>query len=136
MVVSESKRGFRARKHRMTAQLDRLKEARDFAAEAAEDFGLGKDGRYHVRLAMSEAVANAIQHGSSSNADEIVLAAFEEAGALVFEVADRGRFVPRVRPRGELPERGRGLEFMRRLMDEVDIRPGDAGTVLRFAIRA
>jgi anti-sigma regulatory factor (Ser/Thr protein kinase) len=37
--------------------------------------------------------------------------------------------------RGELSESGRGLEFMRVLMDEVDLRPGDNGTLMRFAKR-
>ena len=34
-----------------------------------------------------------------------------------------------------LAEGGRGLEFMRRLMDHVDIQPGEDGTLLRFAKR-
>jgi serine/threonine-protein kinase RsbW len=130
-----AKRAFPAREERIKAELSRLKEARAFADDAAAAFGLDPDSRYHVRLAMSEAVANAIQHGSSSPREEIRMAAFEEGGALVFEVVDRGRFVPRVRPRGDMPERGRGLEFMRRLMDEVQVHPGSSGTVLRFAIR-
>ncbi len=50
----------------------------------------------------------------------------------MIEVVDTGRFRPRVRRRGELPESGRGLEFMRQLMDEVDLRPGLDGTLLRF----
>ena len=48
---------------------------------------------------------------------------------------DTGRFRPRVTRRGELSESGRGLEFMRVLMDEVDLRPGDGGTLMRFAKR-
>ena len=58
-----------------------------------------------------------------------------EGGALVFEVIDTGRFRPRVKRRGELTESGRGLEFMRVLMDEVDLRAGDGGTLMRFAKR-
>ena len=34
-----------------------------------------------------------------------------------------------------MPDSGRGLEFMRLLMDEVDVRPGTDGTLLRFAKR-
>jgi anti-sigma regulatory factor (Ser/Thr protein kinase) len=49
-------------------------------------------------------------------------------------VQDTGRFRPRVM-RGELSESGRGLEFMRVLMDEVDLRPGHGGTLMRFAKR-
>lgn len=87
------------------------------------------------RVSMSEAVTNAIQHGSSSEDDQIWLTAEAESDALVFYVRDTGRFIPRVRRSGELPERGRGLEFIRRLMDEVDLRPGPDGTLVRFAKR-
>jgi anti-sigma regulatory factor (Ser/Thr protein kinase) len=117
----------------MPADLGLLKEARDFAARAAEEFGLDGDACYDVKLAMSEAVTNAIQHGSASAGDPIRIAVAAEGPALVFEVLDTGRFVPRVTRRGELSESGRGLEFMRVLMDEVDLRPGDNGTLMRFA---
>jgi anti-sigma regulatory factor (Ser/Thr protein kinase) len=126
---------FKPREHSILADLRLLKEARDFAERAAADFGFDGAGCYDVKLAMSEAVTNAIQHGSSSPSDPIKIGIAEEGGALVFEVLDTGRFVPRVMRRGELSESGRGLEFMRVLMDEVDLQPGDSGTLMRFAKR-
>jgi len=126
---------FERREHSMRADLGLLKAARDFAERAAADFGLDGDACYDVKLAMSEAVTDAIQHGSSSPADPIRIAVAAEGHALVFEVHDTGRFVPRVVRRGELSESGRGLEFMRVLMDEVDLRPGHSGTLMRFAKR-
>jgi anti-sigma regulatory factor (Ser/Thr protein kinase) len=126
---------FQPREHSMQADLERLKEARDFAERAAADFGFDGDACYDVKLAMSEAVTNAIQHGSSSPTDPIKIAVLAEGQALVFEVLDTGRFRPRVRRRGELSESGRGLEFMRVLMDEVHLRPGAAGTLMRFIKR-
>jgi serine/threonine-protein kinase RsbW len=127
---------FKPREHAMQADLERLKEARDFAERAAADFGFDGSACYDVKLAMSEAVTNAIQHGSSSPADPIKIVVLAEPGALVFEVSDTGRFVPRVMRRGEsLSESGRGLEFMRVLMDEVDLRPGASGTLMRFVKR-
>jgi serine/threonine-protein kinase RsbW len=119
----------------MRADLHFLREARDFAEEAAAAFGFGADGRYEVKLAISEAVTNAIQHGSRSPNDPVRIVAAEESGALVFEVVDTGNFVPRVVRRGDMPEGGRGLEFMRVLMDEVDLRTGRGGTLLRMAKR-
>ena len=126
---------FEPRTYAMNADVGRLKEARDFADSAAAEFGFDPDARYQVRLAMSEAVTNAIQHGSTSAADPIWIRVAEESGALVFEVSDTGRFRPRVTRRGELPESGRGLEFMRLLMDEVELQAGHAGTLLRFSKR-
>jgi anti-sigma regulatory factor (Ser/Thr protein kinase) len=126
---------FNPREHSIRADLGRLKEARDFAARAAAEFGLGAEALYDVKLAVSEAVTNAIRHGSRSPDDSVRILATEESGALVFEVLDTGNFVPRVVRRGDLPEGGRGLEFMRVLMDEVDLRPGRQGTLLRMAKR-
>jgi anti-sigma regulatory factor (Ser/Thr protein kinase) len=126
---------FDSREHQLSADLGRVKEARDFADRAALDFGFTADERYQLKLSMSEAVTNAIQHGSSSEGDPIWLSAVAEGDALAFYVQDTGRFVPRVRRGGDLPESGRGLDFMRRLMDEVDLRPGAEGTLVRFAKR-
>jgi anti-sigma regulatory factor (Ser/Thr protein kinase) len=59
-----------------------------------------------------------------------------EGEALAFYVKDTGRFDQLPKAGGHpLPEGGRGLEFMRRLMDDVELRPGDEGTLLRFAKR-
>jgi anti-sigma regulatory factor (Ser/Thr protein kinase) len=126
---------FEPRQHSMQADLGLLKEARDFAARAAQDFGLNEGACYDVKVAMSEAVTNAIQHGSSSPRDPIRIAIMAEGHALVFEVLDTGRFRPRVMRSGALSESGRGLEFMRVLMDEVDLRPSKGGTLMRFIKR-
>jgi anti-sigma regulatory factor (Ser/Thr protein kinase) len=126
---------FQPREHSIRADLQLLKEARDFAERAASDFGFDGSACYDVKLAMSEAVTNAIQHGSSSPSDPIRILVLAEGPSLVFEVLDTGRFVPRVMRRGELSESGRGLEFMRVLMDEVDLRPGKTGTLMRFIKR-
>jgi anti-sigma regulatory factor (Ser/Thr protein kinase) len=126
---------FQPREHSICADLELLKEARDFAERAAADFGFDHGACYDVKLAMSEAVTNAIQHGSSSPSDPIRILVLAEGPSLVFEVLDTGRFVPRVIRRGELSESGRGLEFMRVLMDEVDLRPGKSGTLMRFIKR-
>lgn len=126
---------FGRREHSIRADLARLKEARDFSERAAAEFGLPPEACYQVKLALSEAVTNAIQHGSSSPADPIRIVVIAEAETLIFDVFDTGRFVPRVTRRGSMPESGRGLEFMRLMMDQVELRPGDAGTHLRLVKR-
>jgi anti-sigma regulatory factor (Ser/Thr protein kinase) len=126
---------FEAREHSIRADLTNLKEARDFVDRAAADFGFDADGRYQVKLALSEAITNAIQHGSSSPLQDVRIGVAEQAGALVFDVVDNGRFVPRVERRGAMPESGRGLEFMRLMMDQVDVRSSPEGTRLRLTKR-
>jgi anti-sigma regulatory factor (Ser/Thr protein kinase) len=123
------------REYSISADLGRLKEARDFGERAAAELGLDEDACYEVKLAVSEAVSNAIQHGSRSDDAPIRICVIGEPGALVIEVIDTGRFVPRVTRRGDIPESGRGLEFMRLMMDEVDLQPGRDGTRLRLVKR-
>ena len=128
--------GFNQRAVSMRADLRQLRNARGFAEAAVSDFGLDRDAVYRAKLAVSEAVANAVLHGSSSARDDIRVCALEECGALVFYVKDTGKFVSPEPDPDELPERGRGLQFMNHVMDEVEIRPGRDGTLVRLALRA
>jgi serine/threonine-protein kinase RsbW len=126
---------FSRRELTIPAELSRLPAVREFADAVARDFGFGADGRYQVKSALNEAVANAIEHGSESAADTVVVEAGAEGGALVLRVRDGGRFRPRVWRGGEIAERGRGLDFIGQMMDEVDVRPGRGGTEVRMLKR-
>jgi anti-sigma regulatory factor (Ser/Thr protein kinase) len=126
---------FRGAELKLPAELSRLPDARSWADAAAEAFGFDEMVRYQIKMAVSEGVANAVEHGSSSPSDEIQLRAVSEGDALAFYIRDSGKFIPRISPRGEMPERGRGLAFLGQLMDEVDIKPSTEGTELRFCKR-
>lgn len=142
---------FEQRDLRIPADLTHLKDARDWAERAAADFGLGEDEGFQVKLAMSEAVTNAIIHGSTSVGDVVELQAHEERDALVFEVRDVGVEVTvheavapsaLVNERGDvdeaaehLAEGGRGLELVALVMDEVELGRRERGSVLRFVKR-
>ena len=117
------------------AELSRLPEVRAFAEELAYEFGFDADAAYQVKAAVNEAVANAIEHGSHAPSDEVRIEAVEEEQALAVYVADTGTFRPRVWRGGEISERGRGLDFIGQMMDEVDVRPGKGGTEVRMLKR-
>ena len=117
------------------ADLRWLHQAREWAARAAQEFGFEEDSCYQVKLAMSEAVANAIQHGSRTAEDVVHISARERDGALVFEVRDTGTYVEPQSVPPEMSERGRGLALVGLVMDEVELQPGDEGSLLRFAKR-
>src|SRR5918998_983275 len=87
-------RDFVERRLEIPANLRRLAEVRRFADAAAADFGFGRDDCYSIRLAVTEAVTNAVRHGSSSKDDPVEVRAADEEGALTFYVRDRGRFIP------------------------------------------
>jgi anti-sigma regulatory factor (Ser/Thr protein kinase) len=124
---------FEEQSMRIDARPERLGEARDWAQRAAAEAGLGEADCYQVKLAISEAVANAIQHGSQDSGDSIRISAFEADGSLNFEVRDNGTFVAPLSRATIEDESGRGLELVTLLMDEVHITSTGAGSSLRFA---
>ena len=115
------------------ADPERLGEARDWAYRAASQAGLDDADCYQVKLAVSEAVANAIQHGSKSRGDQIGIAAFEAEGSLIFEVRDNGTFEAPLNRATIDSESGRGLELVTLMMDEVHISSTGEGSLLRFS---
>jgi anti-sigma regulatory factor (Ser/Thr protein kinase) len=112
-----------------------LATARRFVDAAAARFGLEDEERYEFKFAVNEAVSNAIEHGRPSPNGTIRLHVAAEAGALVFEVEDHGTFSPGPPAIDALHARGRGLALMAATMDEVDVRRGPAGTVVRLCKR-
>lgn len=117
------------------AMAECLQEAREFVDEIALSFGFDEDARYDLKLAATEAVSNAIRHGARSPRDTVQVSAVEGDGVLTFCVADHGTFLPNLENGDPLPEQGRGLAFIAHLMDQVCIRTGEHGTVVRFSKR-
>ncbi|HYH58892.1 MAG TPA: ATP-binding protein [Thermoleophilaceae bacterium] len=126
---------FSRRELTLPAELSQLPTVRTFAEEAARAYGFDADTAFQVKSAASEAVANAIEHGSEHPRDTVRLEVLDEGGVFVLYVRDTGSFRPRVTARGQLPERGRGLQFLAQMMDEVDVRPGRRGTEVRMVKR-
>jgi serine/threonine-protein kinase RsbW len=91
-----------------------------------------------TKLAVSEACANAIRHGSPQGMDDRITVKFSSAaGTMVAEVMDPGNgFDP-----DNLPERlpsqpgGYGISLMRTLSDEVEFRREGAGMTVRLVKR-
>jgi serine/threonine-protein kinase RsbW len=78
-----------------------------------------------VVLACSEAVANAVEHGSPDG--EVQVSAAVRDGRVHLEVKDAGRWDDSPSE----PHRGHGLRLIRRAMNQVRIST-DAGTVVRM----
>ena len=95
---------FKPREHAIRADLGLLKEARDFAERVAAEFGFNEDARYQVKLAMSEAVTNAIQHGSSSSSDPIRILAAPRSRRPRLRGARHGPLPAARARRGAVPE--------------------------------
>lgn len=132
--MNGTRSAFKARELEIPADLAKLHDAREWASQAADDFGLHEDDRFEVKLAMSEAVTNAIIHGSGRE-DSVRIAARCDRDRLVFEVVDEGREHPGAGPVQRLAEGGRGLDLVSMVMDEVELVRVKGGGLLRFAKR-
>lgn len=116
---------FRARATELRPARRRLRawlEARGFGADACDE----------TLLAVGEAVANAIEHGST-RADDVVRveAAFLDDD-LIVSITDSGRWQPGIE--GYFSGRGRGHLLMRALSADVDVDSDQHGTIVTLRI--
>lgn len=84
-------------------------------------------------MAVNEACQNTIEHayGLTPEPFDVALSALDDGVEIV--VRDRGRWRD-----GDSPDRGRGLELMRALMDDVEVEHKQTGTrvTLRRSLRS
>lgn len=108
------------------ATIEAINPAVDGAMLFAGDHGCLGEFEFEIRLALQEALTNAVLHGCRCDGEKTVqcLIACEDSRVLV-AVRDPGRgfdaaLVPSpIDDHRLLKEHGRGIELMRRLMDEV-----------------
>ncbi|MCR5221032.1 MAG: ATP-binding protein [bacterium] len=92
---------------------------------------------YPLQLALTEAVANAIKHGTRNQAsDEVGIDLFIDAQAARMRVHDHGPGFDlesvRVPDDDELSDHGRGLQIIRALVDSLSYGPSPAGNTLEM----
>jgi serine phosphatase RsbU (regulator of sigma subunit)/anti-sigma regulatory factor (Ser/Thr protein kinase) len=88
------------------------------------------DEVFGVALAASEAAANAIEHAYGAHDATFTVQCETDGAQARVVVRDSGRW-RETQPHG----RGRGLELMRSLVDEVDVQRGDDGTTVTLVRR-
>ena len=94
-------------------------QARRFAAETFERWGVSAEAAGDAVLLVSELVTNAVLHGR----EPIVLRVRQASDAVVIEVFDGATFLPRrLRPTPD-DEHGRGLQLVASLADRWGTRP-------------
>jgi anti-sigma regulatory factor (Ser/Thr protein kinase) len=88
------------------------------------------DEVFGVALAASEAAANAIEHAYGAHEATFTVQCETDGAQARVVVRDSGRW-RETQPHG----RGRGLELMRSLVDEVDVQRDDDGTTVTLVRR-
>ncbi|GAA2315137.1 ATP-binding protein [Streptomyces kunmingensis] len=118
--------------------------ARRLFVGTMETAGVDPDISYDLSVALSEACANAVEHGGgaaeSETSDAYRVTAYLDGEMCRIEVADSGPGFPPLRGRAPLrqasddAENGRGLCLIHELADHVhvDNRPGRDGVVVSF----
>jgi anti-sigma regulatory factor (Ser/Thr protein kinase) len=114
------------------AELSRMRE---FVRARAKRFGLEESERFQAQLVATEAVTNAIRHGTRPDAPASPIAVTCSCDDHVFtiEVGDRGRFRHRAPSQVE-DTGGRGLRLIERLTSRFDLETSEHGTKLRMLV--
>jgi anti-sigma regulatory factor (Ser/Thr protein kinase) len=114
------------------AELGRMRE---FVRASAARHGLEEQVRFRAQLVATEAVTNAIRHGTCDGDQQRQIAVgcrWDEHGFSV-EVGDRGRFRRREPSRPD-DTSGRGLGLIDRLTSRFDLETSERGTKLRMLV--
>lgn len=95
--------------------------------------GIDHDQAQDVLVAAGEAVTNAIEHGYRHiDGGTITLHACSEVDLLHLTITDAGSWKPK---ESGYTHRGRGIQIMQALMEDVSIVPDNTGTIVRLSTR-
>lgn len=114
---------FRALEMHIPADTRYLSFVRRGVRNLAESMGFAREDVADVEVAVSEAVTNSVEHGSTSHTDpEVVVKCRALGDMLVVEIEDEGfaDSLPSSSEPSAGEERGRGVLMMRALMDECE----------------
>jgi serine/threonine-protein kinase RsbW len=112
--------------------------ARRLLLDAMDSAGVDGEISYDLSLALTEACANAVEHGAGERSQGYCVTAFLDGDQCRIEVADHGPgFHAPARPPSTRPvdaEGGRGLFLIESLADRMHVgnRPGRGGAVVSF----
>jgi anti-sigma regulatory factor (Ser/Thr protein kinase) len=109
--------------------------ARALVRDAAAELGLGAEATWDLMLATTEAVANAVVHGTPCSANGILLRLDACDDGLCVEVCDCGEFDVPLGPRAADDQGGRGIPIITAVVDTFELVPDAHQTRVRFGKR-
>ncbi|MBN1631170.1 MAG: ATP-binding protein [Thermoleophilia bacterium] len=112
----------------------RLVDIRRFVEEVAAEVALDRERVFDLKVAVSEACANVVEHAGCETVP-LRVRALIEAERLTFTVSDVGSFRPPNPCKQMAGNRGLGLPLMVALMDEVTfVRSPEGGTCVNLSV--
>jgi anti-sigma regulatory factor (Ser/Thr protein kinase) len=119
---------------RVEPETARLVDIRKFVEEVATELSLDLERVFDLKVAVSEACANVVEH-AGCDAVPLEVRARVQAERLTFSVSDSGSFRPPRPSREVVSSRGLGLPLMVALMDEVTfVRSPEGGTCVSLSV--
>lgn len=116
------------------AETASLAEVRRFVEDITAEADLETEKAFDLKVAVSEACSNAIEHASLPS-DDLRVAVTLTRDRLTFDITDTGPFRPPSLPREAGESRGLGLPLMVALMDEVRFsRSLQGGTTVSLSV--
>jgi PAS domain S-box-containing protein len=115
---------------RLSAQPRELGVLRTHLREWLDRVGSSPTERGEITLAVNEAAANAVEHAYGLRDGDFAVEGNVNDGIVAVVVRDFGRWYERV-----THTRGRGINLMRSLMDDVEVERGIGGTVVTLQRR-
>ena len=119
---------------KVDAQTARLADIRWFVEEVASEVALDVERVFDLKVAVSEACANAVEHAGCERLP-LEVSAQLHSRCLTFVITDNGLFHPPAVTRDDFSNRGLGLPLMVTLMDEVTFaRIPEGGTRVSLSV--
>lgn len=125
-MTSDTPTGASQKVLRVKAETSQLAAVRRFVEEVASGTGLDTERVFDLKVAVSEACANALEHSGGESA-WLEVCAQHRPHCLTFVITDTGLFRPPSVERRQTPDRGLGLPLMVALMDEVSFARAPGG---------
>ncbi len=123
----------------LTSSFDEIERLEPFLEDLQEKAGFGDDPFERIRLAVNEAVTNAVVHGNKEDDSKSVhITAYSEKSGLIISVQDEGPgFDPQTLPdplqeENLLKDSGRGIFLIKQYADEVEFSENATKLTMRF----
>ncbi len=123
----------------LDSTLASVNSAEETASRFASTAGFEEDEVMRIAMAVREATVNAVLHGNAYDETKKVTVEFEKTPrSLVISITDQGRGIDLnsipdpLAPENLLKTSGRGIFLIRSFMDEVQIKPSQAGTEIKM----